>query len=339
MRLEGKEKGFSLIELLIVMALGSIVLTIMVTTFVLYNRGYKRESATVEIQGNARASMELMTRELLEAGLNPTGAAGPGIAIAEVNKIQYAMDINGNGDVADTNEVISYEFDAANEELLRNGITMAEGIRSFTITYSDSGGTALSAPVADTTKIKKVSMNMTIASSEGTIQTYSVDVVPRNMPPNSTPSTSATTTSTSSTVASSTSSVATTTPSTTATTGAGTSTTVVSTSSTTATTSTTLDDGMPGPTIVVVSNEGGTVCAMIADADGVASVSMEVDFYKNKGVYSRTATYPMEEQEADPGKYCYTVTLGPAEVSADFSITAADGKNNQSSTGSQAVSF
>ncbi len=330
------EKGFSLIELLIVIALGTIVLGIMVTTFVLYNRSYQRETKIVEIQGNARASMELITRELLMAGLNPTGAVGPGVVIADSNKIQYAMDITGDGDIADANETITYEFDQTKEELMRNGLTMADGIRAFSISYYDSSGTQLSPlPVAagNTRNIKKISLNMTIASAEGTIQSYSVDVVPRNMPPNSTPSTSGTTTTPSS---STTSSVASTAPATSTTTVASSTTsTVVSSTSTSTTTSTTVYSGTPGPTILNVTqdpagssvpkNTGIYICADIIDVDGVGITAIRTMNHGDVGM-------ALTAGDQFAGTYCGTIPKHNSQT-VTYWIYAEDSYDNSSHTG------
>ncbi len=64
----GGEKGFTLLELLIAMAIGAIVLLAAYNVFVSQQKSHKLQSELVDAQQNARSAFDLLTRELRLAG-------------------------------------------------------------------------------------------------------------------------------------------------------------------------------------------------------------------------------------------------------------------------------
>lgn len=121
------EKGFTLVELLVAMAVGSIVLAGIAMAY----RGQQRSALVQDqvsaMQQNLRASMQLMEREIRMAGYDPAGSAGSGIQTANATSIRLTLDIhdgadndsdgivdefdeegNGDGDTNDINEDITY---------------------------------------------------------------------------------------------------------------------------------------------------------------------------------------------------------------------------------------
>ena len=85
-------KGFSLIELLIAIAVFGVVVAGVIGAFTDQLRSHNTQQRILDMQQNARAAMYYMTRELKLAGLNPSGvtpAVGPdiGILTADVNQI------------------------------------------------------------------------------------------------------------------------------------------------------------------------------------------------------------------------------------------------------------
>lgn len=109
--------GFSLVELLIAMAVGLIVLGAMYSVFMVQHKIFTTQEDYVELQQSVRAAMEMMTREIGMAGYNPTGTAGAGIVSAAASSINFTLDITDNsgsglpdGDTNDSNENITYSL-------------------------------------------------------------------------------------------------------------------------------------------------------------------------------------------------------------------------------------
>jgi type IV pilus assembly protein PilW len=154
---QNRENGFTLIELLISMAVGLIVMGAVVSTFVIQRRTFDIQEQISEMTQNARASMDLMTREIRMAGYNPTGATFDGVTYS-TTALKIQADLNGDGNTASgSNEIITYSYDGTNKQIDRKLGTagtpnaLAENIQAFTFQYLGSNGaaTATSASVRE----------------------------------------------------------------------------------------------------------------------------------------------------------------------------------------------
>jgi len=114
------EKGFTLIEVLIAMALMGLVMS---AVFRVYSQQVAiRNTQTLvrDMQQNIRAAMYYMEREIKMAGLDPSGNAGAGIERAWTGEIRISADFGGGipGDpiaffdqAIAANEQITYRLD------------------------------------------------------------------------------------------------------------------------------------------------------------------------------------------------------------------------------------
>lgn len=107
--------GFTLVELLIAMAVGSIVMVAVMTAFLSQHNSYLTQDNVVEMQQNIRVAMDLLTSEIRMAGYNPTGNTGVGIVTAGAGRLGFTQDLNGDGDTADADEAITYGFSTASD--------------------------------------------------------------------------------------------------------------------------------------------------------------------------------------------------------------------------------
>ena len=73
------DSGFTLVELLIALGLGSVVLGIMVAFFMNLTRSSIAQNAAALAQHSARAGVEHIVNDLRMAGLDPLKTAGAGI--------------------------------------------------------------------------------------------------------------------------------------------------------------------------------------------------------------------------------------------------------------------
>ena len=162
-----KEQGFTLVELLVAMAVSGIVMSGVYTVYYSQQKSYMAQEQVVGMQQNLRAAMFYMVRETRRAGCDPTQDANAGIQDigwdADENRytsIRFTLDIhdgvdndgdgvvdesdeegNVDGDIIHTDEDITYSL-ADNDgdgdiDLERNGDLIAENIDALDFVYLD----------------------------------------------------------------------------------------------------------------------------------------------------------------------------------------------------------
>ncbi len=188
-----KTSGFSLVELLIAIAISGIILAAVSSVFIMQNKSYSVQEQVAEMQQNARAAMDIMTREIRMAGCDPKGTANAGLVTATSSSINFTQDLNGDGDTADANENITcslYTVDGI-QKLGRNTggspQPVAENIQALTFAYFDGSGTS-TATLAD---IRQVQLTITArtakpdpeytANSGYRTRTLTTLITPRNL--------------------------------------------------------------------------------------------------------------------------------------------------------------
>lgn len=172
---KNKEKGFTLTELLVVMLISSILMATVTMTFISQQKAYDAQEQIAGMVQTTRAAMDLMSREIRLAGYDSLGitsgancAGGspgfPSIVTFTNTTLRFTYDFRGNGgpttapdgDCADPDEDINYSFSA--NQILRNGVVLAENIQSFTFEYFRSDG--VTAPTL-ATDIREVRITIT----------------------------------------------------------------------------------------------------------------------------------------------------------------------------------
>ena len=100
------EQGFTLVELLIAMAISGVVLGAVVTAFSTQRKAYDLQENLTEMVLNARVGMEMITREARVAGYDPSGAGFDAMPYQSTT-LQIQADLNGDGDIVDLGLTIS----------------------------------------------------------------------------------------------------------------------------------------------------------------------------------------------------------------------------------------
>jgi type IV pilus assembly protein PilW len=152
------EKGFTLVEIMVTLAIMAVVMAGVYLTFYSQQKSYTVQEQVAEMQQNLRGAMYLMSKEIKMAGCNPTGQAQAGIVTAAADSISFTMDLWGkstddppNGSISNPNENITYALaDISGDqamEIIRtdnnSGIgpqVVAENIDSLNFVYLDSNG-------------------------------------------------------------------------------------------------------------------------------------------------------------------------------------------------------
>lgn len=149
------DAGFTILELLIAIAIGLTVLGATYGVFTLHSKTFGNQEQIAEMQQNLRAAMDFMTREIRMAGYDPTGSSNAGIVSAVSDSINFTLDITStsgpdapDGDTADPNEHITYSLYTVDgiQKLGRKSTAsagnqpVAEYIQSLTFQYWDANG-------------------------------------------------------------------------------------------------------------------------------------------------------------------------------------------------------
>jgi len=143
-------QGFTLVELLIAMAITLVVIGSLASTFISQRKTYNVQEQITEMQQTARAAMDMISREVKMAGYDPDfprifGTVS-GIFGIPYSATQLAIraDLNEDGDTSDTHENITYTYDSTDKQIDRNtgggAQAFAENIQSFTFQYYDIDG-------------------------------------------------------------------------------------------------------------------------------------------------------------------------------------------------------
>ncbi len=156
---EAYQAGFSLIELMITLAIASILLMATFNIFSVYSKTNTTQVVITDVQQNLRAALGLMEQEIRTAGFNPNGVeTGVGIIAASSTNLQFTSDLDWDNNEVVSNftasgidEDITYSYNAGTNQLLRTdsaGTTLTI-LDDVTVTFSYLDGTAPAIDLGD----------------------------------------------------------------------------------------------------------------------------------------------------------------------------------------------
>ena len=177
--------GFTLVEIMVVIAILPIVIAAIYGVFASVNRSCTNNEVSAEVMQYMRTSIDFMEQDIRMAGLDRFDSADAGIesfAKPEVTYLRFTADRNMSGaiEMADF-EDITYEYDDVNDRLrqcLYEGApeedcgTLAENVTAFQFQYFDENDSVLVAPI-DGSLIRAVQVTMTIEQPAGRAGTVS----------------------------------------------------------------------------------------------------------------------------------------------------------------------
>jgi len=143
-----------MVELLVAMAVVSIVMAAVVSAYQLQVRGKNTQDALTDMNQTARAALEIMTYEIRTAGCDPTRSAGATITLAAANQLDFTMDIGDgasfepDGDTGDPNERASYALNGGNLTRDTGGgpMPLALNVDALDFVYLDGNGVVTANP-------------------------------------------------------------------------------------------------------------------------------------------------------------------------------------------------
>jgi type IV pilus assembly protein PilW len=88
--------GFTLVELLVTMLLSAGIMAAVYSSYSVQQKNYAIQETVAEMQQNLRTGIMYMTRDIREAGCDPTGLANAKIISATPGFIRFSRDIGGS---------------------------------------------------------------------------------------------------------------------------------------------------------------------------------------------------------------------------------------------------
>jgi type IV pilus assembly protein PilW len=155
-------KGLTLLELMVAIAVSSIVMGTVYTFYTYQTRSYNTQQLTVDMQEGLRVALELMQGDLRLAGSDRSGEADAGFSVAGPTTVTISMDITGgedddidnnhnflideadewyDGDTDDPNESVTWSLNGTT--LQRNNSAVAFNIQQLDLVYLDNVGNVL----------------------------------------------------------------------------------------------------------------------------------------------------------------------------------------------------
>jgi type II secretion system protein J len=187
LKLTGNNSGYTLIEVMLVIAIFALAMGGIYTVFTSVNRSCTNSEVSAEVMQHMRTGIEFMEQDIRMAGLDRFDSADAGFewvagTYPTQTGLRFTADRNDDGVINDTDfERITYRYVAATQRLeqcLYEGTAaqdwdiVAENVTSFQFSYFDEDDLPIAAPVsnADTPRIRTVQVTMTIQQPAGRSQ-------------------------------------------------------------------------------------------------------------------------------------------------------------------------
>jgi len=194
-QLNTTSKGFTLVELLVGMAIFSIISLVLVQQFSTGSRISTEQSAASRAQQSLRMARIMMNQDIRLAGLDPVRSLQFGFEEATSTKFRITADLNRNGMVDNSdNERVTYNIQAGTRDLVK---TLYEGTGAANtgtlvdrldpaasgFTYLDEAGNNLGdpVPIANLADIRVVVINLAVEELAGRVGTVTRNSVGRVM--------------------------------------------------------------------------------------------------------------------------------------------------------------
>ena len=175
--------GFTLVELMIAMALGLIVLGAMYGVFTVQSKHFSNQEQIVEMQQNARMAIDIISREIRMAGYNPKQTPGSFTFLLAAtenratnqNNVAFTYDDNSDG-IEDSNdsEQVAFRVEGGVLKRFSTGSVhwqpLVENIGALEFTYTLKDGTVVTPPsnptAAQVLTIVKVKIKVTAKAAK-----------------------------------------------------------------------------------------------------------------------------------------------------------------------------
>jgi type IV pilus assembly protein PilW len=164
----GNVRGFTLVEVVLALAFSTVTIGVIYHLYLSQVKNQAVRENILDMQQQARAALDLVSRELKIAGFDPRGVNRDALkgndffgVTADSNELRIKADLNGNGVPTDSNESIVFSHDRVTMTLRRNTgggrQPLGENIEAFSMRYFDSEGIV----TAHSENIRQVEVSIT----------------------------------------------------------------------------------------------------------------------------------------------------------------------------------
>ena len=87
---DNRQKGFTLIELMVAMAISGMLMAVVVMAFTGQSKSNNSVQDVTSLQQDLRSALQLMAGEIRMAGYDPTGKAGSAILTADGTTLKFS---------------------------------------------------------------------------------------------------------------------------------------------------------------------------------------------------------------------------------------------------------
>lgn len=138
--------GFTLIEVLVTLAISGIIMVVVVTVFTSMSKSMSGENVRVSLQQGLRSAVNVVAFDIRQASLDPFKKGGFKIIKAKKDEIEFNSDINVNG-YFEADERFRYYVSSSTKSLQfqNSGVSqpMLSNIETLRFTFLDKNGDSL----------------------------------------------------------------------------------------------------------------------------------------------------------------------------------------------------
>ena len=158
-------KGFTIVELLVAMAISLIVMGSIYSVYQSQQRSYVVQEQVAVMQQNLRAGMTMLTRDIRMAGYDPTVSYSVGITLANADELEFAR-VNDAWDDTDT-----IEYRLSDNDLFRvindADQLVAENIDALDFVYLDANRAVIADPNSFPETISSIQVTIVAKTGKG----------------------------------------------------------------------------------------------------------------------------------------------------------------------------
>ena len=178
-----RNAGFTLVELLVAMAVSLVVGAAIYTVYLSQTRTQVTQEVYLQLQEGLRAAMMIMENDIRTAGTDPTGTAGARIITADTAELRFTRDITGgningrdsyDGNIGDPIEDVRFAINPDGHLGMELGgavdddelVPILDNVDVLNFVYLDRNENVLATPVGNTNNIRQVQVTIVARSDQ-----------------------------------------------------------------------------------------------------------------------------------------------------------------------------